>query len=264
MAFMDELGPELPYLRRYARALTGSQAVGDGFVRDSLMALLEDTSRFDRRVEPRVALFRLFHSIWASGGGLMDAANDAQHDLQGPEARLAAVAPRNREALLLTALEGFTTSEAAQILNVPAGEVEQLIVQAQLDIDQQLATRVLIIEDESVIALHLEHLVTSLGHEVIGVAATHKEAVGLARQHKPGLVLADIQLADSSSGIAAVAEILSEVDVPTIFITAYPERLLTGSRPEPTYLVTKPFVPEAVKAAIGQALFFHAQPVVSS
>jgi hypothetical protein len=42
-----------------------------------------------------------------------------------------------------------------------------------------------------------------------------------------------------------------------IFITAFPERLLTGERPEPTFLITKPFQPETVKAAIGQALFFH-------
>ena len=45
--------------------------------------------------------------------------------------------------------------------------------------------------------------------------------------------------------------------MPVIFITAFPERLLTGERPEPTFLITKPFQPETVKAAIGQALFFH-------
>lgn len=263
MAFTDEIGPELPYLRRYARALTGSQRTGDTFVRDTLTAILEDVSKFERRFEPRVALFRLFHSIWTNQGGQIPVANDRREQVQGPEARLARVEPRSREALLLTALEGFTIAEAAVILNAPLNEIEHLIVLAQGDIDRQLSTRVLIIEDESVIALHLEHLVTGLGHEVVGVAATHKEAVSLARQHRPGLVLADIQLADSSSGIAAVSDILRDLDVPTIFITAYPERLLTGNRPEPTYLVTKPFVPEAVKATMGQALFFHPKPVVS-
>ena len=76
-------------------------------------------------------------------------------------------------------------------------------------------------------------------------------------RHRPGLVLADIQLADGSSGIDAVKDILGRFDVPVIFITAFPERLLTGERPEPTFLITKPFQPETVKAAIGQALFFH-------
>jgi hypothetical protein len=54
-----------------------------------------------------------------------------------------------------------------------------------------------------------------------------------------------------------VKDILQRYDVPVIFITAFPERLLTGERPEPTFLITKPFQPETVKAAIGQALFFH-------
>ena len=68
------------------------------------------------------------------------------------------------------------------------------------------------------------------------------------------LVLADIQLADDSSGIDAVNEILTEMACPVIFITAYPERLLTGERPEPAFLVTKPFNPESLKAVIAQAL----------
>jgi hypothetical protein len=48
-----------------------------------------------------------------------------------------------------------------------------------------------------------------------------------------------------------------------IFITAYPERLLTGERPEPTFLITKPFQPEIVKAVISQALFFDANALSS-
>ena len=84
------------------------------------------------------------------------------------------------------------------------------------------------------------------------VAATHHEALDAVARKRPGLVLADIQLADGSSGIDAVKDILQSYDVPVIFITAFPERLLTGERPEPTFLITKPFQPETVKAAIGQ------------
>ena len=83
------------------------------------------------------------------------------------------------------------------------------------------------------------------------------EAIAAVGEHRPDLVLADIQLADGSSGLEAVQEILQSVDVPVIFITAYPERLLTGELPEPTYLVEKPFRPESVKALMSQALFFH-------
>jgi CheY-like chemotaxis protein len=74
-------------------------------------------------------------------------------------------------------------------------------------------------------------------------------------------VLADIQLADGSSGIDAVKDILARLDVPVIFITAFPERLLTGERPEPTFLITKPFQRSTVKAAISQALFFNAATI---
>jgi DNA-binding LytR/AlgR family response regulator len=71
------------------------------------------------------------------------------------------------------------------------------------------------------------------------------------------LVLADVQLADGSSGIEAVKEILEECSPPVVFITAFPDLLLTGTRPEPTFLMSKPFDPEAVKAMISQVLFFQ-------
>jgi CheY-like chemotaxis protein len=167
------------------------------------------------------------------------------------------IAPRSRQAFLLTALEGFTPNEAAQILSARIDEVEQLIAEAQAEIESELATDVLIIEDEPVIAADIEALVRELGHRVLDIAATRSEAAEAVARHTPGLILADIQLADGSSGVDAVKDILAQLDVPVIFITAFPERLLTGERPEPTFLITKPFQPETVKAAIGQALFFH-------
>jgi CheY-like chemotaxis protein len=175
------------------------------------------------------------------------------------------IAPRSRQAFLLTALEGFTPVETAQILRIGQPEVEKLIAQAQTEIDAELATDVLIIEDEPVIAADIEALVRELGHKVSDIVATRSEAVEAARRSTPGLVLADIQLADGSSGVDAVRDILQDADTPVIFITAFPERLLTGDRPEPTFLITKPFQPETVKAAIGQALFFHPrrQPVAA-
>ena len=154
-------------------------------------------------------------------------------------------------------MEGFTSSETAQILGVDFDQIETLIQAAQRDIDEELATNVLIIEDEPVIAADIQALVEELGHTVSGLAATRDEARDAAARAAPGLVLADIQLADGSSGIDAVRDILTDVPVPVIFITAFPERLLTGERPEPAFLITKPFDPGTVKAAIGQALFFH-------
>ncbi|MFG1462390.1 response regulator [Xanthobacter sp. DSM 24535] len=247
----QQLIKQLPYLRRYARALLGSQQAGDGIVQATLQGVLNGTVPLDLSVSPRVALYQAFHHVWAQRpAGAATPTNRADQRLQSLDAS-------SRVALLLTAMEGFSFAETASILSLSLDEVEAQVVAAQQEIDEQLATRVLIIEDEWVIALDLKSLVTELGHEVVGVAPTHTKAVELARQSDFGLVLADIQLADGSSGIDAVTDILQTFNVPVIFITAFPDRLLTGERPEPTYLITKPFLSETVKATIAQALFFH-------
>jgi DNA-directed RNA polymerase specialized sigma24 family protein len=255
LSLLARLAPHLPYLRRYARALTGDQTSGDNYVRATLEALADGALQLEASASPRVGLYRVFHAIWQGAGARLEPRRlRAGTDAMG---RLMRISPASRQAFLLTALEGFTPNEAAQILGVDFDEVEALIAEAQSDIEAELATDVLIIEDEPVIAADIEALVRELGHSISDVVATRQEAVAAARRIAPGLVLADIQLADGSSGVDAVKDILADHDTPVIFITAFPERLLTGERPEPTFLITKPFQPETVKAAIGQALFFH-------
>ena len=255
MSLVAKLAPHLPYVRRYARALTGAQASGDNYVRAALEAVASGDITLQEGVTPRVALYSAFHAIWGTTGAQleMEAANTGDD----PSRRLLRIPPRSRQAFLLTALEGFTPSESAQILGGEVSEVEKLIAEAQAEIDAELATDVLIIEDEAVISADIEALVRELGHRVVAVTTTRTEAVDAVANERPGLILADIQLADGSSGIDAVNDILADTPLPVIFITAFPERLLTGERPEPTFLITKPFQPDNVKAAIGQALFFH-------
>ena len=257
MSLLARLAPHLPYVRRYARALTGDQTTGDHYVRVALEALAAGERTLQAGLTPRVALYHVFHAIWCTTGAQLESEPEDAGYADETTRRLMRIAPRSRQAFLLTALEGFTPSEAAQILDTDFAEIETLISTAQTEIDAELATDVLIIEDEPVIAADIEALVTELGHTVVDIAATRSEALDAVARRTPGLVLADIQLADGSSGIDAVKDILARYDVPVIFITAFPERLLTGERPEPTFLITKPFQPETVKAAIGQALFFH-------
>lgn len=259
MSLGQQLAPHLPFLRRYGRALTGSQNQGDKYVRATLEAIVAAPDQFPRDVDPRLGLYRMFQAIWASAN--MDGEEQtSQSDAEGTEAvaraRLARMTPLSRQALLLTAMEGFTPEDAAYLIEVDTSEVESLVAEALAEIEKQTRARVLIIEDEPIIAMDIETIVRDLGHEVTGVAVTRDEAVALAMEDRPGLVLADIQLADDSSGIDAVKDILAEFEVPVIFITAFPERLLTGERPEPTFLITKPFQRSTVKAAISQALFF--------
>jgi CheY-like chemotaxis protein len=257
MSISQTLAPHLPYLRRYARALTGSQASGDTHVRAALTALLAGDQSLMEGVPPRVGLYRLFHAIWQSGVEHFDEAINTGASTKSPEGRLKSLSAAKRAALLLTAVEAFSLEEAAFIVDESPEDVESAILEAQKTIDSQLASKVLIIEDEPIIALDLENLVTELGHRVVAVAATKDDAVAKAKSERPGLVLADINLGEGGSGIDAVSEILASFDIPVIFITAYPEKLLTGERPEPTYLIAKPFLPETVQATVGQALFFH-------
>jgi DNA-directed RNA polymerase specialized sigma24 family protein/CheY-like chemotaxis protein len=253
MPLAETIAPHLPYLRRFARALTGSQESGDAYVVAVLESLIEDPSSFPADQQPRVGLYRCFLKVWNSV---------ALNNLPAPDMKsradhsLDAITPRARQAFLLASLEGFTTSQTAEILDCTKDEVTSLIHQAGEEIAEQTATQVLIIEDEPLISMDLETLVKGLGHCVSGIARTHREAIAEVRKTQPGLVLADIHLADGSSGLEAVNEILLGFDVPVIFITAFPERLLTGERPEPTFLITKPFEANTVRALISQALFF--------
>jgi DNA-directed RNA polymerase specialized sigma24 family protein len=255
------IAPHLPYLRRFARALAGAQAAGDAYVAATLEVLIEDPAMFDRALDSRVALYRTFVGLWNSVDVNLKPEGGASASTP-VDRKLGTITPLPRQAFLLSAVEGFSPAETAQILAVDIAKVDELIATAGREIAAQVATDVLIIEDEPMIAMDLESIVEGLGHRVIGTARTHAEAVHAVDQRKPGLVLADIQLADGSSGLDAVNEMLGSFAVPVIFITAYPDRLLTGERPEPAFLITKPYQPDTVKAIVSQALFFErrAQP----
>jgi DNA-directed RNA polymerase specialized sigma24 family protein/CheY-like chemotaxis protein len=252
MSISAKIAPHLPYLRRFGRALTGSQESGDAYVVAVLESFVADPKTFATEVEPRIALYQSFIKLWNS----VDLNLVASHAVKNSSARtLESITPLPRQAFLLTSVEGFTPVQAAQILDAPVERLTELLDQAGREIAEQVATDVLII-DEPLIAMDLESLVQDLGHRVTAIARTRSEAVAAVRAARPGLVLADIQLADGSSGLDAINEILLGFDVPVIFITAYPERLLTGERPEPTFLITKPFETNTVRAIISQALFF--------
>ncbi|MPZ58813.1 MAG: response regulator [Rhizobiales bacterium] len=245
----------LPHLRRYGRAVTGNQASGDAYVAATIDALIEDQSALEEAESVRIGLFRLFTKIWNSVS-VNGAPDQLGNESLPAEQRLAHITPRPRQAFLLVALEGFSEEQAAQILDIDVRMLRRLIDESGRELAAEIATDVLIIEDEIFIAMELEEVVKSLGHHLVGVARTRAEALSLVKKKQPGLILADIQLADGTSGLDAVNEILRSFEVPVIFITAYPERFLTGTRPEPAFLITKPFQPAMVSAIASQALFF--------
>ncbi|EIE52096.1 two-component response regulator [Salipiger aestuarii] len=249
------IGTALPYLRRYARALTGSQSTGDNYAAATLEAILADRSTAAEASSPKAGLFKVFHGIWVSTGAPV--VDESESAVAKAQARLSRLTTNSREALLLHSIEDFSLAEVAEIMQIERAEAEQLVILARQEMADAVTGRVLIIEDEAIIAMDLESIVSDLGHKVTGVARTRSAAVDLAASETPDLVLADIQLADNSSGIDAVNDILESLgDRPVIFITAFPERLLTGERPEPAFLISKPYSEEQVRSAVSQAMFF--------
>ena len=253
--FAMNVATELPYLRRYARALTGSQTSGDNYAAATLEAILEGPELVDRNKSTRVSLFGAFHAIWTSSGAPVTveetgiAAKAQDH--------LARLTPNTREALLLSTIEEFNFDQIGEIMKIGAPEAEELVHIAQRELAESVTGRVMVIEDEAIIAMDLQSIVTEMGHNVTGVARTRTEAVALGKAEKPDLIFADIQLADNASGIDAVNDLLEILgDVPVIFITAFPERLLTGEKSEPAFLITKPYTEEQVRLAASQAMFF--------
>ncbi len=259
MSLSTSIAPQLPYLRRFSRAVSGSQTSGDALVAAVLEAIIADVNIFPQASGPRVALYKAFTKLYSTIAVRVPQVTATSGWEKHVAANLSALAPRPRQAFLLVAVEGFSDEEAAEILDVDSVEFAALLKEASVEISRQVATDILVIEDEPLIAMDIEEMVESLGHRVVGTARTRTEAVELFKKTNPKMVLADIQLADGSSGIDAVNDMLASAPIPVIFITAFPERLLTGERPEPAFLVTKPFNPEMVKALISQALFFDNQ-----
>ena len=257
MSISQAIAPHLPQLRRFARALTGSQRGGDAYVVETLESIVADPTNLDTRTDIRCALYKLFLKLWNSVSvNTVTDAGVASTDEIGASRRLEAISLQPRVALLLTALEGFDLNEVSRTLDCSVDEAKALIEKANVEIAAQISTDVLIIEDEPLIAIDLQNVVEDLGHRVVDVARTHREALKAIQHHQPGLILADIQLADGSSGLEAVNDILGSFEVPVIFITAYPERFLTGAPPEPAFLIAKPFSVETLRAVISQVLFF--------
>ncbi len=262
-----QLGTEfmaiLPDLRRYARALTGSQSAGDEIVIRTLESLTKGP-RLSEMDDAKLAIFRLLSRLWngAIGEHLRSASDQGCAGLPADE-RLATLGSYERQAFLLVSMERFSEQDAADILSLSEDEFSAYLQSARILITRQLATDVLIIEDELFIATQLETIMTQLGHRVSNVVRTHQRAVEAMKSSKPGLILADIQLADNSNGIEAVQDILKEQTLPVIFVTAFPERLLTGTRPEPTFLITKPFGADEVRGVVSQALFFKSNAALS-
>jgi CheY-like chemotaxis protein/DNA-directed RNA polymerase specialized sigma24 family protein len=248
----------VPFLRRYARALTGSQARGDKYVAATLEALLAEAEEKEVKGNAKLALYRMFHDVWQRLAVPVPLGRGGETDEERSSVKraLAALPRRERQVYLLNRLERFTPVEIAAILRMQQAEIEHLLAVAASDLEDVPSARILIVEDDPVISLANARLVQDMGHTVAGVASTKDEAIALNAAQSPDLLLVDIRLQGGDNGIDAVEEIIKSSSAPVIFVTGHPEDLLTGRKREPAFVLTKPFDPEALKAVIGQALSF--------
>jgi CheY-like chemotaxis protein len=234
----EDLLRALPYARRYARALSGSQPGGDALVAQALHELLQGNQSYS---SPRHALYR-------------DISRRFKQPPNGVNGFDSTLTVLERQLLLLTSLEEVNVEAAAPIVGVEPEEALTRLNAARDRLRTAAATDVLIIEDEPIIAMDIEELVASCGHRVVGVAATEADAVAMAERSRPGLILADINLGQGGDGSSAVSRIMRNHYAPVIFVTAYPERLLTGEALEPAFVITKPFEPLTLAIATYQAV----------
>ena len=252
----------VPHLRRHARLLSGSKDVGDEYVRIALELIVAEPERLQGGDE-RILLFRAFHAVWSALNerdrrGSADAVTIEDRLDQG----LAALAPIERRVLLLAVVEQMTLEQVAEVLALDVETVRRHLAEARASLRHEVELPVLIIEDEPMIAIELSQIVREMGLSVSGTAARQDDAVvaaDSAGDAKLGLVLADIQLQDKGNGIGAAQQILERYNVPIVFVTGFPERLLTGSGLEPAFVVAKPFDAESLKVTIAHALSTYAR-----
>jgi CheY-like chemotaxis protein len=271
----DVIRQQLPYLRRFARALNGRQAVADRLVAKAIEAVAAEHAQ----AAPQFAQAgsksngsgngaplreRLFRALVDVHVGIPGSTGDivTLSDERILASRIRALPADAAIALLLSTLESFEREAIAFIMRLSPEVAADRLRAAHAALEAQAPTEILVIEDEPVIAMDIVGIVRQAGHRVLGIATTRDQAVALAEAKPPGLILADIQLADDSSGIGAVDDIVALLAeqrpggprIPVIFITAFPERLLNDERLEPSLLITKPFSDHLLRVAIAQAL----------
>lgn len=249
----------IPFLRRFARAVSGDQTVGDMLVLATLQRITNDRHVLRSASRPTLSLYKTFIEVLKGpvGQSCRESAEQNAYPY-GCDVTISQLTPETRQAFLLTTMEQFNESEAAEIMAMDFDDFEDLLSEARREVAEQLSASVFIIEDEMFIASDLEEIVKGLGHLVVGTARTREEAVKKLQQIPADVILSDINLADGSSGIDAVNELLEvQNNVTVIFITAYSERLLTGIRPEPTFLIEKPYTTDQIRAVLSQVLFLR-------
>lgn len=257
----DDLLPHVPYLRRHARMLAGSSQTGDDYVRLCLELLIDEPDRLQGD-DARLLLYRAFQSIWdAVAHKLEHLVDDVSPDEAAAfEPLLRNLASFERRVALLANVEGFAEDEIAAILGASRARIDSSLADSAATGSDRAGKEVLIIEDDPMIAADIADVLRDMGFTVIGPAGNEEQAADLFDKHSVTLILSDVQLEGDDSGIAATWSILKDSNAPVIFVTGFPEAILTGQGVEPAFVLAKPFNPRGLRSTIDQVLDIYARP----
>ncbi|MBP2231506.1 response regulator [Azospirillum agricola] len=237
----------LPYLRRYARALTGTSGRGDALVTRTLEWYLEAQGAADLS---RGALYRHLNQLQDEG-----AVPPSVAPYHPVESALMALDETDRRLYLLVNLEDLPVADAAAVLGLPPEDAVHRLTHARDRVRARLTATILIVEDDAIIAYDLAETVRGMGHIVCGNAATMDEALTLAAEHRPTLALMDIRLADGDNGLEVARELRAQRFLPVIFVTAFPDDLAKHGLEHLGPVIPKPFTRDQIEQAITRAVF---------
>ncbi|MFC4166211.1 sigma factor-like helix-turn-helix DNA-binding protein [Teichococcus aestuarii] len=263
-----DLLPVLRALRRYTHAALGSRVLADRVVEVALNDLLTDESRRPSKRSPgRLRLYRAVQDRLSSlldcppphPGRLVEAlpeeAESQAHALVRLwlRRRLRRLTAPQRHALLLCHLEGFTPLQIARILRVDPGAARTLLAQAWAITVPPCPAEILIIEDEMLTALDMSMTMRDLGHTVLGIASSAREAEMLLKDGRPDLILSELRLA-TGAGQAMLRQLGAADAAPIVFVTASEEPIPLPGQRAPAFVVRKPFCARHLAMAVCDAL----------
>lgn len=249
---METLKQQVVLLRQFLRALANDQLIGDEITNVLLTRIDMDLIEGQPAGNWKTALFSAALESWRTvfEGPNVPAAFT-------PAAVLLSRAPEediHHQAAILVDIMEFNIDDTAKILKVGKEELERLLDQARSERKKPVQGKTLVIEDEALIADEICEIAEDAGVEILGPVATRPEAVSLANSNPPDLILSDYDLGPGGTGLDAVKDITSQHNSIAIFITGFPEEVLTGEDYEPAFVLKKPYDTDAVHAAIFYAL----------
>lgn len=255
MKFHEKIAEYLPSLRRYSHAVTGSAAVGDAQVAALIETLILGRGPALGDLPLNLGLYRMLTISTAS-------VIDTAPALQSGDFRkcVQALASRQRQALLLTSVEGLTMSDVGRVMDCPEGDVCALISAATRSITQAKADAdILIVGEHPSAADALRRMLNSFGYAVSDVAHSLQDALAIAAERRPRLVVADLGGQHAIQRLAAFAKSL---EAPLVYISSTPLKTLADDLDNVLH-VGKPIEARDIKATIDRALFGEQQDDVS-